>query len=170
MNISYASTFIRHLNSLPSNSIKFVFPYLYRCGAVIPMKLLILLLLVSWGWGAIDSSWDGFSETKVRRIHGPFKLVFMPLSVRGCTLFTQQDIGQLRKGLELHYNWCKSFIKIRWKLQLVWYSYDKKSANVVMWKDKKCEYISSAWNKHQEGAHHFSFAKCQPERMLNNRV
>ena len=28
---------------------------------------------------------------------------FMPVSARGFTLFTQQDIGQLRKGLELHY-------------------------------------------------------------------
>ena len=32
---------------------------------------------------------------------------FMPVSARGFTLFTQQDIGQLRKGLELHYKWCK---------------------------------------------------------------
>ena len=29
--------------------------------------------------------------------------VFIPVSARGFTLFTQQDIGQLRKGLELHY-------------------------------------------------------------------
>ena len=28
-------------------------------------------------------------------------------------------------------------------------SYDKKSANAVMWKDKEYEYISSAWNKQQ---------------------
>ena len=58
-------------------------------------------------------------------------------------------VGQLRKGLELYYKWCISVIKIRWKLQLIGFSYDKKSANVVMWKDKEYEYISSAWNKQQ---------------------
>ena len=30
------------------------------------------------------------------------------------------------------------------ELQLIGFSYDKKSANVVMWKDKEYEYISSA--------------------------
>ena len=53
--------------------------------------------------GGIDGSWYGFSETQVRRIHGPFELVFIPVSARGFTLFTQKDIGQLRKGLVLHY-------------------------------------------------------------------
>ena len=35
-------------------------------------------------------------------------------------------------------------IKIRWKIQLIRFSYDKKSANVVTWKDKDYRYISSA--------------------------
>ena len=154
MNISYASTVhvTRHLDSVPSNSIILVFPYLSRGSAVITMIMLLMLLLVSWGQGVIDSLWDGLSETKVRRIHGPFILVFMPVSARGFALLrnsSKQDNGQLRKGLELHYKWCKSVIKIRWKLQLVGFSYNKKSANVVMWKDKEYEYISSAWNKQQ---------------------
>ena len=77
-------------------------------------------------------------------MHGPFELVFMPISARGFALFTQQDIGQFRKGLELYHKLCISGNKIQWKLQLVEFSYDKKSANVVMWKDKKYEHISSA--------------------------
>ena len=53
-------------------------------------------------------------ETLVRGIHGPFALVFMPVSVRGFALFTQRDIGQFRKGL-------------------IGFPYDhKKSANVIM--------------------------------------
>ena len=80
-----------------------------------------------------------------RLSHGPFGLVFMPVSVKGFVLFTQQDIGQFRKGLELYHKLCISGNKIRWKLQLVGFSYDKKSANVVMWKEY--EHISSAWNK-----------------------
>ena len=35
-------------------------------------------------------------------------------------------------------------------LQLIGCSYEKKSANVVMWKDKVYEYISSAWNNNNE--------------------
>ena len=38
----------------------------------------------------------------------------------------------------------KMQIKIQWKLPLVGFSCDRKSANVVMWKDKEYEYISSA--------------------------
>ena len=55
--------------------------------------------------GGIDGSWYGFSETQVRRIrtHGPFELVFIPVSARGFALFTQQDIGKLRKGIGLYY-------------------------------------------------------------------
>ena len=51
--------------------------------------------------GDIDGSWYGFSETQVRSIHGPFELVFIPVSARGFALFTQQDIGQFRKRLGL---------------------------------------------------------------------
>ena len=44
ISISYASTFTQHLDSLPSNSIKFVFLYLSHRSAVITMTLLLLLL------------------------------------------------------------------------------------------------------------------------------
>ena len=53
----------RYLDSLPSNSIKFVFPHLSRCNAAITITLLLLLLLVCWGQGGIAGPWDGFSET-----------------------------------------------------------------------------------------------------------
>ena len=55
--------------------------------------------------GGIYGSWYGFSETQVRtiRTHGPFELVFIPVSARGFALFKQQDIGQLRKGIGLYY-------------------------------------------------------------------
>ena len=36
-------------------------------------------------------------------MHGRFELLFRPAFARGFALFTQQDIGQLRKGLELYY-------------------------------------------------------------------
>ena len=81
------------------------------------------------------------------RIHGHFELAFKPVSARGFVLFTQHGISQLRKRLELHFKWCIFVIKIRWKLQLVGFLYDKKSANVVMWKDKEYEFISNAWLK-----------------------
>ena len=77
-------------------------------------------------------------------LHGPFVLVFMPVSAKSFALFRQQNIGQLRKGLELDKKKCTSVIKIRWKLQLVVFSYDKKSVIVVMWKVKEYGYISSA--------------------------
>ena len=79
-----------------------------------------------------------------RLSNGPFGLVFMPVSVKGFVLFPQQNIGQFRRGLELYHKLCISGNKIRWKLQLAGFSYDKKSANVIMWKDKEYEYISSA--------------------------
>ena len=68
----------------------------------------------------------------------------MLVPARGFALFTQQDISQFRTGLELYHKLCISGNKIRWKLQLVGFSYGKKSANVVMWKDKEYEYISTA--------------------------
>ena len=93
----------------------------------------------------------------------------MSVSARGFALFTQQDIGQFRKGLELYHKLSNTSNKIRQKLQLVGFSYDKKSANVVLWKDKEYEYISSTWNKRQWGAHHSSLVTCQPKVMFNNR-
>ena len=45
------------------------------------------------------------------------------------------------------YNKCISVVKMRLKLQQVGFWNDQKSANVVMWKDKEYEYISSTWNK-----------------------
>ena len=83
-------------------------------------------------------------------LHGPFELVFMTVSAKGFALFSQQDIGQFRKELDLYHKLCIPGDKIRWKLQLVGFSYDKKSANVVMWKDKEYEYFSSAWNKPEQ--------------------
>ena len=118
--------------------------------------------------GRNDGSWDWFSETSIGRIHGRLELVFMPASARGFALFTQQNIGQFRKGLELYYKWYSSVTKTRWKQELVRFSYDEKSANVVMCEDKERKYICSAWNKQQQGACHSSLAKCQPKRI--NRV
>ena len=75
-------------------TVTFVFLYLSRRSAVITMTL---LLLVSWGQG-VDGSWDGFSESQVRRIHSPFEPVFMPVSAKVVALFTQRDIGQESSG------------------------------------------------------------------------
>ena len=44
-------------------------------------------------------------------MYGRFELLFMPAFARGFALFTQQDIGQLRKGLELYYKLCSSVVK-----------------------------------------------------------
>ena len=52
----------------------------------------------------------------------------MSESARGFALFTQQDIGQFRKGLERYHKLSNTNNNIRWKLQLVGFSYDKKSA------------------------------------------
>ena len=61
MNISFASTFRKHLDSLPSNYIKFVFPYLSRCSAVIHNNLAavatLIFLRARGGGGG-----NGFSE------------------------------------------------------------------------------------------------------------
>ena len=73
----------------------------------------------------------------------------MSVSARGFALFIQQDIGQFRKGLELYHKLSNTSNKIRQKLQLVGFSYDKKSANIVLWKDKEYEYISNTWNEQQ---------------------
>ena len=64
-------------------------------------------------------------------MHGPFEIVSVPVSARGFALCTLQDIGQSRKGLELYPKICIYDNKIRRKLQLIGFSYDKKSANVV---------------------------------------
>ena len=93
----------------------------------------------------------------------------MPVSAGGFALFRQQDIGHLRKGLHL-YNKCICVVKMRLKLQLVGFWNDQKSANVVMWKNREYEYISSSWNKQHKEAPHSSLAKCQPKRMWNNSV
>ena len=146
MNTSYASTFTQHLDSLLSESIIFLFHNSSRCSAVITITLLFLQLLVSWGQRGNDGLCGGFLETEVGRIQGPFELEFIPVSARGFALFRQQDIGHLRKGLDL-YNKCISVVKMRLKLHQVGFWNDQKSSNVVMWKDKEYEYISSSWNK-----------------------
>ena len=58
-------------------------------------------------------------------------------------------VGKRRKGLEL-LQMIYSYYQNTMGLQLIGCSYDKKSANVVMWKDKVYEYISSAWNNNNE--------------------
>ena len=96
--------------------------------------------LVGWIFGIL-----GYDNTQ------PFRACVYAGIRQRCRTFhaTGYWSGKLRKGLELHYKWCISVIKIRWKLQLVRFSYNEKSANVVMSKDKEWEYISSAWNKQQ---------------------
>ena len=72
-----------------------------------------------------------------------------PLEVSYCS--RKKGIGQHRRRLELYYQLCISVVKIRWKLQLERFSYDKKNANVVMWKDKtEYEYISTEINSNKE--------------------
>ena len=44
-----------------------------------------------------------FWKLRLGEYTAPFELEFMPVSARGFVLFTQQDIGQFRKGLEIHY-------------------------------------------------------------------
>ena len=77
---------------------------------------------------------------------GEYTAPYLSVSSRGFAPFRQQDVGQLRKGLDLYCKGCISAIKIRWKLRMVGFSYEKKIANLVMWKDKEFEYdrISSA--------------------------
>lgn len=75
-----------------------------------------------------------------------------------------------KRGLSLTTLIFFSVIKIRWTLLLVGFSYDKKGANVLMWKDKDNEYISSTWIKQQVESHNYSLAKCQPNRIRNSSV
>ena len=60
----------------------------------------------------------------------------------------QYDIDRFRKGIKLYYKLCQIIImsgnKIGWKLQLIGFSYDQKSAIVVSWKDEEYEYILNA--------------------------
>ena len=85
-----------------------------------------------------------FRKLRLGEYTTPSSFCLCQPSARGFALITQQDIGQFRKGLKLYHKLCISGNKIRWKPQLVGFSYEKKSANVVMWKDKEYEYISSA--------------------------
>ena len=90
MNISNASTFTQHLDSLPSNQIKLLFLYLSRCGAVITMTLLLLLLLVSKEQGELMSRRMDFRKPRLGEYTTASNL-FMPASARGFALFTKQD-------------------------------------------------------------------------------
>ena len=73
----------------------------------------------------------------------------MPLAHKDFIRFADLElldsiVGQLRKGLELYYKWWISVIKIRWKLQLIGFSYDKQSANVYVWVHlKRVKYAKS---------------------------
>ena len=71
--------------------------------------------------------------------HKDFLLV---LEIWNCWIALSVSAG---KGLNFFTN--DVFLLLQYdgiKLQLIGFSYDKKSANVVMWKDKECEYISRA--------------------------
>ena len=96
----HRSTFTQHLDSLPSNSMIFVF-YSLQCCYYNGLTTFSFLKAER----GIDGSWDEFWEAWVRTKHLPFELVFIPVSARGFALFRQRDIGQLRKGLELYYKW-----------------------------------------------------------------
>ena len=74
----------------------------------------------------------------------PFELEFMPLirqrfrTVHATGYRSVQE--RARTSLQMMYFSYENTMK----LQLIGFSYDKKSANAVMWKDKEYEYISSA--------------------------
>ena len=70
----------------------------------------LLLQPLFGGQGVIDGPWEGFSETSVKRIHGSFELVFMPVSARSFALFTQQNIGQESSGKGLNFITNDSFL------------------------------------------------------------
>ena len=95
MNISFASTFRKHLDSLPSNYIKFVFPYLSRCSAVIHNKIAavatLIFLRARGGGGEMDF------RNLVQKNTQLLELVFMPVPVRGFAVFTQQDIQSVQE-------------------------------------------------------------------------
>ena len=92
MNISFASTFRKHLDSLPSNSIKFVFPYLSRCSAVIHNNIAAVATLIFLrARGRMDF------RNLVQKNTQPLELVFMPVPVRGFAVFTQQDIHSVQE-------------------------------------------------------------------------
>ena len=92
MNISFASTFRKHLDSLPSNSIKFVFPYLSRCSAVIHNNIAAVATLIFLrARGGMDF------RNLVKKNTQLLELVFMPVPVRGFAVFTQQDIQSVQE-------------------------------------------------------------------------
>ena len=92
MNISFASTFRKHLDSLPSNSIKFVFPYLSRCSAVIHNNIAAVATLIFLrARGGMDF------RNLVQKNTQPLELVFMPVPARGFAVFTQQDIQSVQE-------------------------------------------------------------------------
>ena len=94
MNISFASTFRKHLDSLSSNSIKFVFPYLSRCSAVIHNNIAAvatLIFLRAREGGGMDF------RNLVQKNTQPLELVFMPVPVRGFAVFMQQDIQSVQE-------------------------------------------------------------------------
>ena len=110
------STLIRYHRS---HSIKSVFLYfISRCLAVITLTLLLLLLLIFWEQWGLTTRGMHFRKLRLGEYTTPLKLVFMPVSAGGFALFTQQDIGQFRRGLDLCHKLCISSNKIRWKLQL----------------------------------------------------
>ena len=108
------------------------------------MASLQWLLLVSEEQGELMAREMDFRKPRLR-VTLRFELVFFfcqyPPEVSHCSCNRES----VSPGNELNFITNDVFvIKIRWKIQLVRFSYDKKSANVVTWKDKEYRYISSA--------------------------
>ena len=95
------------------------------------MTLLLLILLVSLGKGKLMARGMDFRKPRLREYMASSSL---------CTCqYPPEVLHCSRSRLSVSLNFIKNdvflFVKIRWKLQLVGFSYDKKSANVVIWKD-----------------------------------
>ena len=121
-----------------------MFLRLFRCSAVITMASLQWLLLVSEEQGELMAREMDFRKPRLREYTAASSLCFFcqyPPEVSHCSCNRES----VSPGKDLNFITNDVFvIKIRWKIQLVRFSYDKKSANVVTWKDKEYRYISSA--------------------------
>ena len=122
-----------------------MFLRLFRCSAVITMASLQWLLLVSEEQGELMAREMDFRKPRLREYTAASSLWFFfcqyPPEVSHCSCNRES----VSPGNELNFITNDVFvIKIRWKIQLVRFSYDKKSANEVTWKDKEYRYISSA--------------------------
>ena len=144
MNISYAWTLAQHLDSLPSNSIKFVFLYLSRCSAVTTVALSFLMV-----GGELMARGMHFGKPRPGEFTAPSILCFSHIRQRFCTVHATEYQSARERAWTSLPSLCICVIKILWKLQLVGFSYDKKRTKVVVWRDKGYESISSASKKQQ---------------------